>query len=161
MICFWFDGILWNWIFQLHLHFIWRKKFVKIKHKKCNFSNGSVQVNFYSLRLWLNRFKHSVKRFGRSGLDTLYTIYIPHYWSLHVSFTKIEIIYMSSNLSKYIYSLESRYNKVKTWSWSGGMLVTLCLVLRNIFNNSKNKTPDSKVLTALTIYILGCLVFHS
>ena len=63
----------------------------------------------------------------------------------------------------------------------GGMLVTLCLVLTNIFNNSKvissdfpkkykivftekspflqNETPDSKVLTALTIYILGCLVF--
>ena len=28
-------------------------------------------------------------------------------------------------------------------------------------HNSKNETPDSKVLTALTIYILGCLVFHS
>ena len=57
------------------------------------------------------------------------------------------------------------------------MLVTLCLVLTKIFNNSKvissftqksdiditeffqNETPDSKVLTALTIYILGCLVF--
>ena len=38
-------------------------------------------------------------------------------------------------------------------------MVTLCLVLRNIFNNSKNETPDSIVLTALTIYILGCLVF--
>ena len=32
---------------------------------------GSVQVTFCGLRFRSNRFKHSVKRFGRFGLDTL------------------------------------------------------------------------------------------
>ena len=32
---------------------------------------GLVQVTFCGLRFWSNRFKHSVKRFGRFGLDTL------------------------------------------------------------------------------------------
>ena len=50
---------------------LFESKFVKIKHTKCNFLNGLVQVNFYGLRFRLNRFKHSVKRFGRFGLDTL------------------------------------------------------------------------------------------
>ena len=46
-------------------------KISQIKAKKLRFLNGSVWVNFCGLRFRLNRFKHSVKRFDRFGLDTL------------------------------------------------------------------------------------------
>ena len=48
-----------------------KRKRIKNKVQKSNFRIGSVQGVFYGLRFRSNRFKHSVKRFGRSGLTTL------------------------------------------------------------------------------------------